>query len=123
MKITVVLVEDHERAREAIVELLNSEPDIEVLNAAATAADGMEQIARCTPDIAVVDVQLPDGNGIALCRDARRVSPRTRYIVHTSVEIAVETAYGVGIAAVVLKKLSGNDLLDTIRATARPSDP
>lgn len=118
MNISVVLVEDHKKAREAIIELLNAEPDINVVGAAGTAADGMRQIESCGPDIAVVDVQLPDGNGIALCRDARAISPRTRCIVHTSIEVGPETASYAGIAAVVLKQLSGNELVRTIRTTA-----
>ena len=67
--VTVFLVDDHEVVRRGLIDLLGSDPDLEVIGEAGTAAQAMAQIPALRPDVAVLDVRLPDGNGIELCRD------------------------------------------------------
>lgn len=118
--IRVLLVDDHELTREGLTDQLNAQPDIEVVAAVGTFAEALETITIVSTEVAVIDVQLPDGNGIALCKRIRRVSPATRCIIHTSTEIGPETAADAGAVAVVLKQLSGTELLATVRkASAR----
>ena len=116
--IRVLLVDDHVLTREGLTAKLSAEPDIVVVDAVATVAEAVDDVTGLIPDVVVLDVHLPDGDGIALCRRIRTISPSTRCIVHTGVEIRPETAGNAGAAAVVLKQLSGNELLDTIRTVA-----
>lgn len=114
--IRVALVEDHERTRERLTAWLNEQADMDVVADVASVAAAVDTIARLVPDVAVVDVQLPDGNGVDLCQRIKTISPSTRCIIHTSVEIGPETAQAAGAHAVVLKQLSGNQLLVSIRS-------
>lgn len=102
---------------------LAAETWIEVIGGAGSMAEATALIPRLRPDIAIVDVNLGDGNGISLCRSLRRLSPTTRCILHTSVEIGPETAAAAGAAAMVLKQLVGSRLIDTIRAVAESDGP
>ncbi len=117
--IRVLIVEDHEVARRHLADLLGSNADISIVAAVGTVAAAIEHTTRSTPAVAVLDVQLPDGNGIELSRRIRTLSPTTECIIHTSVEVAPELVAEAGAAAVVLKQVIGSELLDTIRRTAR----
>ncbi|MEU0510461.1 response regulator transcription factor, partial [Amycolatopsis sp. NPDC006125] len=73
--ITVFLVDDHEVVRRGVAELLGTDPGLEVVGEATTAAQAMARIPALKPDVAVLDVRLPDGNGIELCRELRSRLP------------------------------------------------
>ena len=73
--ITVVLVDDHEVVRRGVRDLLSVEQDIEVIGEASDVAEALARIPALQPDVAVLDVRLPDGNGVALCRDLRSAMP------------------------------------------------
>jgi DNA-binding NarL/FixJ family response regulator len=115
--IRVVLVEDHDLAREALTALLNAQPDIDVVSDVATVAEAVDQITTLAPRVAVIDAQLTDGSGIALCQRIQAISPHTRCIIHTSIQIDPEPATEAGADAIVLKQVTNSQLLDAIRDT------
>ena len=80
----VVLVDDEHLIRSALATMLSLEEDLEVLGEAGTVAEGARLIAETTPDIAVVDLQLPDGDGLELCEQIAEASPATRCLILTS---------------------------------------
>ena len=69
--IRVFLVDDHEVVRRGIADMINAEPDLEVVGEASTARQAVARVAATVPDVAVLDVRLPDGSGIDVCRTIR----------------------------------------------------
>ena len=82
--VTVFLVDDHEVVRRGLIDLLSADPDLQVIGEAGTVAHAMAQIPALRPDVAVLDVRLPDGNGIELCRDLLSRLPELRCLMLTS---------------------------------------
>jgi two-component system, NarL family, response regulator DevR len=117
--VRVLIVEDHDLVREQLITRLDAQPDISVVGGVGTVAAAIEQVSALLPDVAVLDVQLPDGNGLALCRRIRAISAATRCIFHTAVQIGPESAASVGAVAVVVKQLAGDELLSAIRRAAQ----
>jgi two-component system response regulator DevR len=118
--IRVFLLDDHEIVRRGVRELLDSVDDIEVVGEAATAAEAMQRVPATTPDVAVLDVRLPDGNGVDVCRDLRSVMPELRCLMLTSFndDEALFDAIMAGAAGYVLKEVRGSDLIDSVRRVA-----
>ncbi|MFI6865551.1 response regulator [Nocardia sp. NPDC050406] len=116
--ITVFLVDDHEIVRKGVADLLDAEADIEVVGSAGTVAETLSRTLALDPDVAVLDVGLPDGNGIELCRELLSRSPRTRCLMFTSYtdEQAMLDAILAGASGYVVKDVSGLELVDAIRA-------
>jgi DNA-binding NarL/FixJ family response regulator len=116
-RITVVLVDDHEVVRRGVGELLSVEPDIEVIGEAATVSEALARIPALRPDVAVLDVRLPDGNGVQLCRELVSTMPDLRVLILTSFsdDEALFDAIVAGAAGYVLKQIGGDDLVDAIR--------
>jgi DNA-binding NarL/FixJ family response regulator len=116
----VFLLDDHEIVRRGLRELLEAEPDIEVCGEAATAAGALERIPSLRPDVAVLDVRLPDGNGVEVCRSIRASNPEIRCLMLTSYaeDEAVFDAVVAGAHGYVLKQVRGGSLLDAIRRVA-----
>jgi two-component system response regulator DevR len=117
-RITVFLVDDHELVRRGVAEILGREPDIEVVGEAGTAADAISGIEAIRPDVVVLDVQLPDGNGIDVCRFVSRAVPGTRCLILTSHDEAA-ALYGAvlaGAAGYVIKNIYGSQLVESVRA-------
>ena len=73
--IGVFLLDDHEIVRRGVAELINNEPDMRVVSQAATATEALRVVAATTPDVAVLDVRLEEGNGIEACREIRSAHP------------------------------------------------
>jgi two-component system response regulator DevR len=119
-RITVFLVDDHEVVREGLRHLLEVEGDVVVVGEAATARDAIELIPRLAPQVAVLDVRLPDGNGVEVCREIRSVSPTTACLMLTSFtdDEALLDAIMAGAAGYVLKEVRGSDLLAGVRRVA-----
>ncbi|HEY4332556.1 MAG TPA: response regulator transcription factor, partial [Ilumatobacteraceae bacterium] len=82
--IRVFLLDDHEVVRRGVRELLESADDLEVVGEAATAAEALARVPAVTPDVAILDVRLPDGSGIEVCRDLRSALPDLRCLMLTS---------------------------------------
>lgn len=119
-RIAVLLVDDHEVVRIGLRTLLGHEPRIKVVGDAGTAAGAVEQAARLKPDIVVMDVRLPDGNGVEVCREIRNADPTIRVIMLTSYadEEAVFNSIMAGASGYLLKQLRGEDLVRAIETAA-----
>ena len=116
----VFLLDDHEIVRRGLRELLDSEPDLEVCGEAATAEEARARIPPTRPDVAVLDVRLPDGNGVEVCRDIRSAHPEIRCLMLTSYadDEAILDAVLAGAHGYVLKQVRGDELLAAIRRLA-----
>ncbi len=120
MTIRVFLLDDHEVVRRGVADMLQRDGDIEVVGEAGTAADALRVVASCTPDVAVLDVRLPDGTGIEVCRDIRSAHPEIACLILTSFsdDQALVDASLAGAAGYALKQIRGNDLVDAVRKVA-----
>jgi len=119
-RITVFLVDDHEIVRRGLRDLLEAEPDLEVVGEAATAAEAPGRIHALDPDVAVLDVRLPDGNGVEVCREVRSLHPRTACLMLTSFsdDEALFDAIMAGASGYLLKQIRSNDLVKAVRSVA-----
>ncbi|WP_344284737.1 response regulator transcription factor [Streptomyces hebeiensis] len=119
-KITVFLVDDHEVVRRGVHELLSGEDDIEVVGEAGTAADATARIPAARPDVAVLDVRLPDGSGVEVCREVRSLDENIKCLMLTSFadDEALFDAIMAGASGYVLKAIRGNELLSAVRDVA-----
>ncbi|TRV76471.1 response regulator transcription factor [Streptomyces sp. 130] len=119
-KITVFLLDDHEVVRRGVHELLSMEDDIEVVGEAGTAADALARIPAVRPDVAVLDVRLPDGSGVEVCREIRSQDDSVNCLMLTSYadDEALFDAIMAGAAGYVLKAIRGNELLTAVRDVA-----
>lgn len=119
-KITVFLVDDHEVVRRGVHELLSGEADIEVVGEAGTAADALVRIVATAPDVAVLDVRLPDGSGVEVCREIRSQNENIACLMLTSFadDEALFDAIMAGASGYVLKAIRGNELLTAVRDVA-----
>lgn len=118
--ITVFLLDDHEVVRRGVRDLLTADGDIVVIGEASTAADALARIPALKPDVAVLDVRLPDGNGVEVCRDIRSKQPSIACLMLTSFtdDEAMVDAIIAGAAGYVLKQIRGNDLVNAVRTVA-----
>ena len=119
-RITVFLLDDHELVRRGLREFLEEEGDLEIVGEAGTAAEALEAIPATSPDVAVIDVRLPDGNGIEVCRDIRSRVPETKCLILTSFadEEALFDAVVAGASGYVLKETKTSELVRDIRKLA-----
>jgi DNA-binding NarL/FixJ family response regulator len=119
--IRVVLVDDHEVVRRGVRELLSLEDDIDVVGEAGSVSEAMARIPALRPDVAVLDVRLPDGNGVTLCRDLRSAMPDLGVLMLTSFsdDDALFDAILAGASGYVLKQIRGDDLVDAVRTVGR----
>ena len=116
----VFLLDDHEVVRRGLRELLEAEGDLEVVGEAGSAADALSRIPPTTPDVAVLDVRLPDGDGVEVCREVRSRHPEIQCLILTSFsdDEALFQAIMAGAAGYLLKQVKGNDLVDAVRRVA-----
>jgi two-component system response regulator DevR len=119
-RITVFLLDDHEIVRRGLRDLLEAEGDIEVIGESGSAVDAAGRLHALDPDVAVLDVRLPDGDGVLVCRDLRSRHPRTACLMLTSFadDEALFNAIMAGAAGYVLKQIRGNDLVEAVRKVA-----
>lgn len=115
--ISVFLVDDHEIVRCGVADLIDDEEDLVVVGQAGTVAEAMVRIPAAKPDIAVLDIRLPDGNGVELCRDLRALCPDLNCLMLTSFtdEQAMLEAIMAGAGGYVIKDIRGMELLSAIR--------
>jgi DNA-binding NarL/FixJ family response regulator len=118
--IGVFLLDDHEIVRRGLSELIDGEPDIEVVGEAGTAAQALERIGLYRPDVALLDVQLPDGSGVEVCRDLRSTHPEVACVMLTSFndDEALVRAVLAGASGYLLKQVRGADIVESIRRVA-----
>jgi DNA-binding NarL/FixJ family response regulator len=119
-KIRVFLLDDHEVVRRGVRELLESDGDVEVVGEASTAAEAMARVPAVRPDVAVLDVRLPDGDGVTVCRDLRSQLPELACLMLTSFadDEALFDSIMAGAAGYVLKQVRGADILGAVRTVA-----
>jgi len=118
--IAVFLLDDHEVVRRGVRDLLETDPDIVVVGEAGTAASAIARIPALRPDVAVLDVRLPDGDGVTVCREIRSRMPEVACLMLTSFgdEEALLDAVMAGAAGYVLKQIKGLDLIAAVRTVA-----
>ncbi|WP_051741593.1 response regulator [Streptomyces xylophagus] len=119
-KISVFLLDDHEVVRRGVYEMLSVEDDIEVVGEAGTAADALVRIPAVRPDVAILDVRLPDGSGVEVCREIRALDDSVKCLMLTSFadDEALFDAIMAGASGYVLKAIRGNELLSAVRDVA-----
>jgi DNA-binding NarL/FixJ family response regulator len=119
--IKVFLLDDHEIVRRGVRDMLEAEPDITVVGEAGTAASALARIPALRPDVAVLDVRLPDGDGVTVCREIRSRMPEVACLMLTSFgdDEALFDAIMAGAAGYVLKQIRGTDLVGAVRTVAR----
>ncbi|HPX36871.1 MAG TPA: response regulator transcription factor [Mycobacterium sp.] len=115
--VTVFLVDDHEVVRRGLIGLLSADPDLEVIGEAGSVAQALAQVPALRPDVAVLDVRLPDGNGIELCRDLLSKMPDLRCLMLTSFtsDEAMLDAILAGASGYVIKDIKGMELAQAIK--------
>ncbi|HET7406030.1 MAG TPA: response regulator transcription factor [Mycobacteriales bacterium] len=118
--IRVFLLDDHEVVRRGVRDLLESEGDIEVVGEASTAAEALARVPAVSPDVAVLDVRLPDGDGVTVCRELRSEFPTLACLMLTSFadDEALFDAILAGASGYVLKQVRGADILGAVRTVA-----
>ena len=119
-QIRVFLLDDHEVVRRGVRDLLESEGDVIVVGEASTAAEALARVPAVRPDVAVLDVRLPDGDGVTVCRDLRSQFPELACLMLTSFadDEALFDSILAGAAGYVLKQVRGADILGAVRTVA-----
>ena len=122
MTIKAFLLDDHEVVRRGVRELLEGESrgEITVAGEAGTADEALRRLPAVRPDVAILDVRLPDGNGVEVCREIRSRHPEIQCLMLTSFadDEALFDAIMAGAAGYVLKQVRGSDLVDSVRRVA-----
>lgn len=118
--IRVFLLDDHEVVRRGIADLIGLEKGMSVVGEAGSKAEALTRIPAARPDVAVLDVRLPDGTGVEVCRDIRSALPDIKCLMLTSYadDEALFDAIMAGASGYVLKEIRGNDLVDAVRQVA-----
>jgi DNA-binding NarL/FixJ family response regulator len=117
MPLRIFLVDDHEVVRRGVRDMLEAEDDFEVVGEAGTVEEALNRIHAVEPDVAVLDVRLPDGSGVELCRELRSNHPSIACLMLTSFDDdeALFEAIVAGAAGYVLKQVKGNDIVNAVR--------
>lgn len=120
MAIRVFLLDDHEIVRRGLADLIGLEDDLEIVGEAGSAAEALARIPATRPDVAVLDVRLPDGSGVEVCREVRDTMPDTRCLMLTSYadDEALFDSIMAGASGYCLKDIRGHDLVGAIRNVA-----
>jgi len=118
--VRVFLLDDHEIVRQGLRGLIEAEDDLTVTGEAGTAEEALARIPPTRPDVAVLDVRLPDGDGVEVCREVRSRHPEVQCLMLTSFadDEALFSAIMAGASGYVLKQIRGTDLIDAIRKVA-----
>ena len=119
-QIKVLVVDDHEIVRRGVVDVVDADPALTVVAEAGSVLDAVRRAAAVRPDVAVIDLKLPDGTGIDLVRKLREDHPALRCVVLTSFDDdeAVAAALDAGAAAFVLKTVRGTEIAEIVRQVA-----
>jgi DNA-binding NarL/FixJ family response regulator len=123
--ITVFLLDDHDLVRAGVRDFLETQPDIRVVGEAGTASSALDRIPVLRPDVAILDLRLPDGDGVSVCRQIRSRWPEVACLMLSTTETdrALSDAMLAGAAGWVLKQIRGTDLIGSVRSAAGRPDP
>ena len=118
--VRVFLVDDHEVVRRGVAEVLEDDPEVTVAGEAGSVAEALVRVPAVRPDVAVIDMRLPDGDGAELCRALRERLPGLRCLVLTSYseQEALDAAVRAGASGFLLKKIRGPALVSAVRTVA-----
>ena len=116
----VFLLDDHEVVRRGVRDLLEQSGEIEIVGEAGTAEEALARIPSARPDVAVLDMRLPDGNGVEVCREIRSRDASINCLILTSFsdDEALFDAIMAGAAGYLLKQIKGTDLVDAVKRVA-----
>lgn len=119
--IPVFLLDDHEVVRQGVRSLLESTGEVVVVGEAGLAAEALARIRAVRPRVAILDVRLPDGNGVEVCREVRNDLPDVHCLMLTSYsdDEALFEAIMAGASGYVLKQIRGNELIQAVRRVAK----
>lgn len=119
-QIRVFLLDDHEIVRRGVRDLLELEDDLAVVGEASSAAQALARVPALRPDVAILDVRLPDGDGVTVCRELRSSMPELGCLMLTSYadDDALYEAILAGAAGYLLKQVRGADLVGAVRTVA-----
>lgn len=119
-RVRIFVMDDHEVVRRGLRHLVRSDDGLEIIGESATAHEAAARILALRPDVAVLDVRLPDGNGIDVCRSVRAVDPSIKALMLTGyADESFFAAISAGAAGYLLKSTGGSALLAAIHAVAR----
>src|SRR5581483_12264809 len=118
--VLVFLCDDHEVVRRGVKDMLEADGDITVVGEASTAAEALARVPALRPQVAVLDVRLPDGDGVTVCRELRSRMPELACLMLTSFdeEEALLDSIMAGASGYVLKQIQGSDLVSAVRTVA-----
>ncbi len=118
--VRVFLVDDHEVVRRGVAEVLEDDPGITVAGEAGSVAEALARVPAVRPDVVVIDMRLPDGDGAELCRGLRARIPGLHCLVLTSYseQDALDAAVRAGASGFLLKKVRGPALVSAVRTVA-----
>ena len=118
--VRVFLVDDHEVVRRGVAEVLEDDPEVTVAGEAGSVAEALARVPAVRPDVVVIDMRLPDGDGAELCRGLRERLPDVRCLVLTSYseQEALDAAVRAGASGFLLKKIRGPALVSAVRTVA-----
>ncbi|MEU9126863.1 response regulator transcription factor [Kitasatospora sp. NPDC048540] len=118
--VKVFLLDDHEVVRRGVHDLLDAEPGLTVVGEAGTVEQAIARVPALRPDVAILDMRLPDGDGVTVCRELRSRMPDLACLILTSFddEEALLDSIMAGASGYVLKQISGTDLVSAVRTVA-----
>ncbi|MGY1633477.1 response regulator [Geodermatophilus sp. SYSU D01186] len=119
-RIGVFLLDDHEVVRRGVADVLESDPGLTVVGEGKSASEALARIPAVRPDVAILDVRLPDGDGVSVCRELRSRMPELKVIMLTSYsdDEALFEAIMAGASGYLLKQILGQDLVSAVRVVA-----
>jgi two-component system response regulator DevR len=118
--IKVFLLDDHEVVRRGVADVLESSGEISVIGEGKNAAEALARVPALRPDVAILDVRLPDGDGVMVCRELRSRMPQLQVLMLTSYsdDEALFEAIMAGASGYLLKQILGQDLVSAVRTVA-----
>jgi two-component system response regulator DevR len=118
--VRVFLLDDHEIVRRGVADVLETDPGLRIVGEAKNAAEALARVPALRPDVAVLDVRLPDGDGVSVCRELRSSLPDLRVIMLTSYsdDEALFEAIMAGASGYLLKQILGQDLVAAVHTVA-----
>ncbi len=120
VSVSVFIVDDHELVRRGVVDFLRAQEGVEVVGEAGTAEEALSRVGDARPDVVLLDVRLPDGSGIEVCREIRSRHPSVHCVVFTSYpdEESLFSAIMAGASGYLLKSIKADELLEALRKVA-----
>ena len=119
--VRVFLLDDHDIVRRGLMHVFEAQDDIEVVGEAATAEEGLSRIPPTRPDVALLDVRLPDGDGVEVCREIRSRHPEIHCLMLTSFadDEALFDAIMAGASGYLLKQVKSDEIVQAVRSVAQ----